>query len=268
MFVSVTVWADYLVSRCLRVFVSKRTVILPRARWPSVQGSADTWPAGPHRLQAVCCWRCYTGCPFHAVLTVVTWIHTGLSDACLSVVEAPHWDILGGGIGIASISQRANLGHRHKGIWPLDQNPGLRSRVLQPLAALAHPPSPPQSSGEEPGSPPPPPPGAKRYPKSPGALVSLCSCPAGKGCPGMFSEPSAFVPQSLGQYLRIPGVPLVTKSLPSSRQTVLRAEMSHCSLLFREEPSPFGSVSGWSSPGHQASLGLGGCALPLQRWGD
>lgn len=60
----------------------------------------------------------------------------------------------GGGIGIASISQRANLGHRHKGIWPLDQNPGLRSRVLQPLAALAHPPSPPQSSGEEPGSPP------------------------------------------------------------------------------------------------------------------
>lgn len=116
--------------------------------------------------------------------------------------------------------------------------------------------------------PPPPPPGAKRYPKSPGALVSLCSCPAGKGCPGMFSEPSAFVPQSLGQYLRIPGVPLVTKSLPSSRQTVLRAEMSHCSLLFREEPSPFGSVSGWSSPGHQASLGLGGCALPLQRWGD
>lgn len=141
---------------------------------------------------------------------------------------------------------------------PESYNPWLPWLIRPPLPSLL---------GKSQAAPPPPP-GAKRYPKSPGALVSLCSCPAGKGCPGMFSEPSAFVPQSLGQYLRIPGVPLVTKSLPSSRQTVLRAEMSHCSLLFREEPSPFGSVSGWSSPGHQASLGLGGCALPLQRWGD
>lgn len=41
-------------------------------------------------------------------------------DACVSAIEAPLGDIQA--IGIASISQRRNIGLRHRGTWLLDHN--------------------------------------------------------------------------------------------------------------------------------------------------
>lgn len=111
------------------------------------------------------------------------------------------------------------------------------------------------------------PPGAEHYMKSPGAPVCLCSGPAGKGCPVTFSEARASLPQSLRPYLRIPGVPLVTGNLPSSWQTVLCAEMSHCSLLCREELGPFGSVAGWSTPEHRPLCRPGWLCPPMTKMG-
>lgn len=64
-------------------------------------------------------------------------MYSGRPDACVSAVEAPLWDSWV--IGIASISQRRNLGLRHKGMWALDQNPPLLPPVQHPTTPRRQP---------------------------------------------------------------------------------------------------------------------------------
>lgn len=146
-------------------------------------------------------------------------IYSDRADARVSAVEAPLWDIQV--TGIASISQRRNLGLRHKGIWALDQNPPLLSPVQhpkppcrQPVGLWTH--------GHHVEKTLAAPPGPSTVRRGEGSGLSFF-LPSQKrsDCPGPFSHPGLSLPHSLLRCLRITGVPLVTRNRPQSQQTAL-----------------------------------------------